>query len=258
MENIPHKVRNSRELALPRLYAELVDWFHLLTCPEEYRDEADFYRRVILENSSIPVKTVLELGSGGGNNASHLKSHFEMTLTDISMNMLEISRRINPECEHVKGDMRSLRLGRQFDAVFVHDAVSYLITEKSLAQAMETAFVHCRPGGAVLFAPDYTRETFAPMTDVGGHDVENRGLRYLSWVYDPDPEDTVYTSEMVYLMRDGDGVRCENESHILGLFSGETWLSLINQTGFTGVKAVPYPAEITEALSPVFTGVRPE
>ena len=32
-----------------------------------------------------------------------------------------MSRSINPECEHVQGDMRTLRLGREFDAVFVHD-----------------------------------------------------------------------------------------------------------------------------------------
>ncbi len=35
----------------------------------------------------------------------------------------DTSRELNPDCEHVLGDMRTLRLGRTFDAVFVHDAV---------------------------------------------------------------------------------------------------------------------------------------
>ena len=72
--------------------------------------------------------TLLELGSGGGNNASHLKHRFECTLTDLSPEMLALSRTLNPECEHIEGDMRTLRLERTFDAVFVHDAIAYITT----------------------------------------------------------------------------------------------------------------------------------
>ena len=107
--------------------------------------------------------------------------------------MLELSRSINPECEHIEGDMRTLRLtGRTFDAVFVHDAVSYLTTEADLRAAFETAFVHLRPGGAALFEPDHVRETYADATDHGGHDSADpsdpRALRYLQWRTDPDPD----------------------------------------------------------------------
>ncbi|MEA2702730.1 MAG: hypothetical protein QOD63_675, partial [Actinomycetota bacterium] len=68
---------------------------------------------------------MLELGSGGGHNAVHLVADFAMTLVDLSDQMLDVSRRLNPGCEHVVGDMRTVRLGRSFDAVFVHDAVDY-------------------------------------------------------------------------------------------------------------------------------------
>ena len=33
-----------------------------------------------------------------------------MTLTDIAPGMLAMSESINPECEHIVGDMRTLRL----------------------------------------------------------------------------------------------------------------------------------------------------
>ena len=50
-------------------------------------------------------------------------------------------------------------------------AVCYMTTEADLRRAMETAWVHCRPGGAVLFAPDYVRENFpGAVTDDGGCD----------------------------------------------------------------------------------------
>ncbi len=146
--------------------------------------------------------TLLELGSGGGNNASHLKARFSLVLVDRSPGMLQVSRALNPECEHVEGDMRTVRLGREFDAVFVHDAVVYMTTEADLRAAIETASVHCKPGGAVLFAPDHVRENFRPSTDHGGYDGVGRGLRYLEWTWDPDPADSTYIVDYAYLLRD--------------------------------------------------------
>src|SRR5215831_5282157 len=142
---------------LPRLYGELASWFHLLSSPPDYAEEADFARGLLMETGKAPPRTVLELGSGGGNNASHLKAHFQMTLVDLSPGMLELSRQLNPECEHMLGDMKTLRLGRGFDAVFVHDAIMYMTTEDDLRRAIETAFVHCRTGGAAVFMPDVVR-----------------------------------------------------------------------------------------------------
>ena len=184
---------------------------------------------------------MLELGSGGGNNASHMKAHFpQMTLTDLSEGMLELSRTINPELEHVQGDMRTLRLGREFDAVFVHDAVVYMTTEADLRAAIETAAVHCRAGGVALFAPDHLRENFAPSTDHGGHDGEDgRGLRYLEWTWDPDPSDDTYTVDFAYLLREPDGTaRVEQDRHLEGLFSRETWLRLLGTPASTADRAV--------------------
>ena len=115
------------------MYSDLAPWFHLLTHPSDYGDEAAFVTRVVDEVAIGDARTLLELGSGGGNNASHLKTRFTCTLTDISPEMLALSRSLNPECEHLEGDMRTLRLGREFDVVFIHDAISYLTTEEDLA-----------------------------------------------------------------------------------------------------------------------------
>jgi SAM-dependent methyltransferase len=190
----------------PRLYGELADWFHLLTAPEDYAEEADLYRRVLVEACDEPPRTVLELGSGGGNNASHLKADFVLTLVDRSPQMLELSRSLNPECRHLVGDMRDVRLGEEFDAVFVHDSIDYITTEHDLAATVVTAAEHLRPGGVALFVPDFVRERFEPRTQHGGHDGEGRALRYLEWDWDPDPSDTTYVSDFAYLLReDGRG-----------------------------------------------------
>ena len=225
------------EAAQPSLYSELAPWFHLLTSPDDYGDEAAQALSLFNEALGEPPTTILELGSGGGNNASHMKAHATLTLTDLSPEMLELSRSLNPECEHIEGDMTTLRLDRTFDGVFVHDAVSYLTTEEQLRAAIETAFVHTRPGGAAIFCPDHVRERFRETTDHGGYDGKDgdpRSLRYLQWTWDPDAGDTWYVDDMAYLLREGASEpRVVRDRHVLGLFPRATWMSLLAGAGFT-------------------------
>ena len=222
------------------MYSDLAPWFHLLTHPSDYEEEAAFVTSVVDEVSEGPAQTLLELGSGGGNNASHLKRRFECTLTDLSPEMLALSRTLNPECEHVEGDMRTLRLGRTFDVVFVHDAISYLTSEEDLGSALVTAAVHARPGGVVVLTPDATREMFEPGTDRGGHDGEDgRSLRYLEWTHAPDPPDaTTYVVDFAILVREpGEPARVVHDRHTLGLFPEATWQRLLADAGLRLVAA---------------------
>ncbi len=238
------------------MYTALASWWPLLSAPEDYAEEAELYGRLFVEAVRPRPRTILELGSGGGNNASHLKRHFELTLVDRSPAMLAISRALNPECEHIEGDMRSVRLGRLFDAVFVHDAVCYMTTEADLRAAIATAYVHCRPGGAALFCPDFVGETFRPGTDHGGHDGHGRGLRYLEWIWDPDPSDTSYRVDFAYLLRHEDGrLTVDRDRHELGLFSRADWLRLLAEAGFL---AEGRSAGLGEVVgSDIFVAIRP-
>jgi SAM-dependent methyltransferase len=228
------------------MYSDLAPWFHLLTHPSDYADEAAFVRRVVDDVAVGDALTLLELGSGGGNNASHLKARFHCTLTDISPEMLALSRTLNPECEHLEGDMRTLRLGRTFDVVFVHDAISYLTTEDDLGAAVETAAAHVRPGGVVILTPDATTEIFEPQTDHGGHDGEDgRSLRYLEWTHAA----TGSTYEVDYLIiarGPGDDVRVVHDRHVLGVFPRATWERLLSEAGLELVDTTvedPYELE---------------
>lgn len=217
-----------------KLYTELAGWWPLLSAPEDYAEEADFYLAQLVATSTRPPQSLLELGCGGGNNAFHMKSRFaHVVLTDVSPGMIEVSRALNSDCDHVVGDMRTLRLGREFDCVFVHDAVVYMATASDLRSAIDTAYIHCRPGGVALFAPDHTTETFRPSTDCGGHDGEGIALRYLEWTWDPDPGDSTYLVDYTYVLRGRDGsIQIESDRHVEGLFSRDVWLTLLEEAGF--------------------------
>ncbi|MGA7913435.1 MAG: class I SAM-dependent methyltransferase [Candidatus Dormiibacterota bacterium] len=216
-----------------KLYDELAEWWPAFSDPKEYRRETAHVIRVLRKSTKPAPRTVLELGSGGGNSALHLKAYFAMTLVDLSPRMLAVSRKLNPECEHIKGDIRTLRLGRTFDAVFVHDAICHMTTETDLRSVMQTAYEHCRPGGVALFIPDFVRETFVAGTDQGGSDSPRKSVRFLQWIVDPDPKDTTYLVDFAILLRDQTGeVRVAHDRHVLGLFPRTRWLRLMREIGF--------------------------
>jgi SAM-dependent methyltransferase len=216
-----------------RLYDELAEWWPLLSPPEEYADEAADLLSLL--DAAGRHRTMLELGSGGGSLAFQLKRRFQLTLTDIAPAMLEVSRAVNPECEHLVGDMRSLRLGRTFDVVLIHDAIMYAADPADLRAVLRTAAAHCQPGGVVAVLPDYTRETFEPGSAHGGHDApDGRGLRYLEWVWDPDPRDHTYVADYALLLRaPGGTTRVVHDRHIEGLFAHAEWLERLADAGLS-------------------------
>ena len=218
-----------------RFYGELARWWPLISPADDYAEESAEAAR-LLRMASIPVRSVLELGSGGGHSAYHLKHSFSMTLSDLSAEMLAISAELNPECVHHVGDMRTLRLGETFDGVFIHDAVDYMLSGDDLRQAFATAYAHCRPGGVAVVCPDHLAENFSPETDCDGNDgADGRGVRYLNWSHGPyvgDGDSTIHT-EYAFVFREPDGrVFSAHETHVTGLFPKATWVALLREAGF--------------------------
>ena len=216
-----------------RLYDDIAEWWPVISPPAEYAEEATLYVQMIRASASREVREVLELGSGGGNNASHMKDAFAMTLVEPADGMRELSRKLNPECVHLQGDMRHVRLERTFDAVFVHDAVMYMTTEDDLRAALRTVAAHLAPGGVALVAPDVTLETFSEATEHGGGEDENgRQARYLEWTLLHEPGESIYTVHYAFLLREPDGsVRVAHDVHREGLFPRATWLALFQEAG---------------------------
>ncbi len=237
-----------------RLYSTyLTSWYPLLTPVPDYEKEAAIYTELFLRHNP-GIKTMLELGCGAGHNAFYLKNKFNMTLTDLSPEMLSLSKKLNPECEHLQGDMRTLNLNRSFDAVFIHDAISYITTAGGLLQTFKTAFNHCVPGGCVLIVPDYFKDTFKPGTAHGGTDNNGRGMRYLEWTHTPDPDGSTIIKDFALMLKDEWGkVRVEYDRHLIGLFSKAGWISMLRQAGFDAeIISVPYHEDGIDELLIVY------
>jgi len=237
-----------------RIYTDLAEWYPLLTTLDEYAEECTDYREALLAALGGGPHDLLELGAGAGHNAYWLGAEFRCTLTDLSPQMLTLCRRNHPAAEVLQGDMRSLRLGRTFDAVLVHDALCYLTTRAELRALAATVAVHLRPGGVAVLAPDDVRESFQSGCDVGGEDGgpgDDRALRYLEWKWDPDPADDTTITDYTLVMRTGDALpEVVVDRHEVCVFPEAAWHEAFQSVGLQ-LEALPrlggYPLFRTRA-----------
>ena len=241
-----------------RLYNDLAYLWPVISPPEEYAAEAEFWRAALRDKLGPGRRRILELGVGGGHNLSHLTGDFDATAVDLSPQMLALSQGLNPGVEHALGDMRTVRLGVTFDAVLIHDAIGHMLTEKDLLAAFTTAACHLRPGGALLVAPDWVqaslREADPPMVFHWVRSLGDLEVTVQEFLYDPDPDDTQMESTYTYIIKEKGGHRVEQDTHVTGLFPMATWTRLLRQAGFQ-VETVELPENRGGYGNLLFVGV---
>jgi len=126
---------------------------------KDYGAECDLIGRVFRQYASSPIRSVLDLGSGTGNHAFPLsRLGFHVVGVERSEAMLSVAHakqngsleQANPAFRH--GDIRTVRLGRQFDAAVMMFAVlGYQLENSDVLSALKTARAHLHPGGLLVF-----------------------------------------------------------------------------------------------------------
>ena len=224
-----------------RLYGDLAGLWPLMSPPEDYYEEAQYWLRELRARLTPGRRRILDLGTGGGHNLHHLIGEFDATAVDRSEAMLAHSRLLNPGVKHHVADMRTVRLGETFDAVLVHDAIDYMTTEADLLGVFATARAHLRPGGVLIVAPDHYTETFAPpLIDYETNRDAKTELTFVEYTTDLDPNDTTIETTFVFFIKRNGNLSVEMDSHTTGLFPIATWESLLRTSGFE-VERVDYP-----------------
>ena len=241
-----------------RLYGDLAWTWPIISPPEHYVGESEAFARLIRAHGLGAAETLLNLGSGGGHNDWTLKRHFAVTGIDESPAMLALARRLNPEVEYLSGDMREVKLGREFDAVVCFDSIDYMLSEGDLAAAFATAYAHLRPGGVFVTYAEYVRERFREgRVRAVRHVSEGVEIIFIEHDHEPDPADSTIECGFVTLIRANGEFRVESDRHRVGLFAEARWPALLAEVGFE-VRAVP-DTDLDENHEPLltFVGVRP-
>jgi len=217
-----------------RLYTDLA-WLWPMwgDATQQYAHFCEHVAAQIRRYAKRPVRTLLDIGCGGGKNVLNLKRAFDVTGIDLSPTMLEQAKTLNPECTFVQGDMRSCRLGRTFDAVLMDDAITHMNSLADFTAALRTARAHLEPGGVLVVTPDVTTETFVQnRTTVTPSARAGLEVVFVENVHDADPTDDRYETTILYLIRDHGQLRIETDRWTMGIFSLETWRGVLRETGF--------------------------
>ncbi len=229
-------------------YNELAWVDPIIAPPENFVRETEFLCRLIREHAQIEPGTLLHLGSGAGINDYTLKRHFQVTGVDISDGMLETARKINPEVDYYKGDMRTFDPGKKFDAVACMEAIGYMLTLEDTRRAVSTAFRHLNRGGVFIFTAlvkeDFKANNFVYTGSKG--DIE---ITLFENNYRPNPESAIYEATMIYLIRRRGELEIYTDRHHGSLFSLDTWTGLLKEFGFA-IKT----NKITDTYSPYLLG----
>jgi SAM-dependent methyltransferase len=221
-----------------RLYNDLSWLWPMWGDPEtEYTEYCEFLIPFIKKYSEIPAKTLLNIGCGSGKNVFSLKKEFDVTGLDISQDMLNLAKELNPEGNFVKGDMRSFSLNDVFDSVIIDDSIAYMTTSEDLYSVFKQAFNHLKAGGIMLVTPDATKETFE-QNYTSTYIVEQHrkpkdvDVVFIENYYDVDISDDVFEATFLYLIRKDGKQTIEKDIHTLGIFSIEIWRELLKKVGF--------------------------
>jgi SAM-dependent methyltransferase len=241
-----------------RMYGDLAWLWPVLSPKEDYVEVGEFIASAIREHSRIEVRTLLHLGCGGGHNDFTLKKHFKTTGVDASPDMLNLAGDLNPEVEYIEGDMRSVRLGRRFDAVILLDSVAYMLSEGALRAALATAHEHLKAGGTFLSVVEMEPAAFVQnRTDAWTNTRGEIELTFVENYYDPDPSDSTYECTFLYLIRERGKLRIETDRHVCSMFPMETWRRSFESVGFE-IKQVEFrTAGKHEQAFPVLLGLKP-
>ena len=223
-------------MAAPRLYTDLAPLWRLFSPPEEYAEEVETFRARFRRHGVPEGGTLLHLGSGGGSVDHLLQRSYRVTGVDVSEAMLAEARRLNPGVEYVQGDIRSVRLGRTFDAVLVHDAISYMTSVAELEAVYRTAAAHLAVGGVMVALPEELKERLPRLEpSAETRTADGLVLTVLETCHDADPADHEFETVYVFLVREGDQLRVELDRHANGAFTLDEFLGAMRAAGFAPV-----------------------
>lgn len=240
----------------PRLYNDLAWLWPMFGSVESYAEECETFIQLLQRYAGIEIRTLLDMGCGGGKHDAHFKQYASLCGIDISDDMLEQARRLNPECTYVQADMRDFSLNDRFDAVFLNDSTMYLTSRDDLLRTFQCAWRHLRPGGSALVCVELTTENFQNnSTQVSTYCEDELEVTFIENDYDPDPNDSRFDFTLVYLIRDQGRQRIETDTHQCGLFTLDTWRETLNEAGFRVYETV---STIGDDELPIFVGVKPE
>jgi SAM-dependent methyltransferase len=198
----------------------------------------------LIRGRSPKARTLLDVGCGTGNHLAHLSEEFEVEGVEPDAAMAAVARKRLPGTRVTEADVRTLGLGRRFDAVTcMYSVVGYLLTTDDLELALAAMARHLETAGVLVVEPWFDVERWLELEEgqVGINLVEPDGELLVRMVRCWS-EGTLSHMEMHYLHGAPDGIEHVVEHHQLRLYSDQEHRAAFERAGLTVERLEPGPS----------------
>lgn len=231
------------------VFGAYAGFYDALYADKDYESECDFLEQVFAQHGMTPGGSVLDLGCGTGGHVVPLALRgYVMTGVDRSSAMVDRAMikagEAGVAAEFVVSDIRTLDLGRTFDAVIsMFAVVSYQLTDADAAAVFTTARRHLRSGGVFVFDVWHGPAVLTQRPGVKTKTVGAPGGDEITRVARPTLDEDARTVEVAYeVMRTSAGVVVEHttEAHTVRYFFANELRELLAGAGFGDIAISPF------------------
>ena len=147
------------------IHGKLSKYYDKIYSYRDYLDEAVRLQNLIIKYGESGGNTLLDVACGTGLHLKYLKDDFSCVGVDASRAMLKIARKNAAGVTFKEADMKTLKLGKQFDVVIcLLSSIGYVKTEANLQRTIRNFSMHLKKGGLALIEPSYSDAAYVKGT----------------------------------------------------------------------------------------------
>jgi len=213
------------------LHNQLAKYYDRVYSYRDYLDEAVRIQNLIIKYLESGGNSLLDVACGTGLHLKHLKDDFACTGVDISKSMLKIARKNAKGVTFKEADMKSLRLGKEFDVIVcLLSSIGYVKTAASLEKTIRNFSKHLKNGGLALIEPSHANSAYVKgeprLTTYDGKDAKIARINYTNF-----RQATAVLNMHILIAERGKDAKYFVDKHELGLFGINSTLRIMKAAG---------------------------
>ncbi len=213
------------------LHNKLAEYYDRIYDFKDYLDEAVRLQNLIIKYLETGGNSLLDVGCGTGLHLKHLKDDFSCTGVDVSKSMLKIARKNVKGVTFKEADMKTLRLGKQFDVIMcLLSSIGYVKTAARLEKTIQNFSKHLKKGGLALIEPSTAKSSYVcgepRVTTYDGKDAKIARINYANL-----RQATAVLNMHILIAERGKDVKYFIDKHELGLFGINNTLKTMKAAG---------------------------
>jgi ubiquinone/menaquinone biosynthesis C-methylase UbiE len=213
------------------LHNKLAKYYDRVYSFKDYLDEAVRLQNLIIKYLESGGNSLLDVACGTGLHLKHLKDDFSCTGIDVSKSMLKIARKNTKGVTFKEADMKTMRLGKQFDVILcLLSSIGYVKTAASLEKTIWNFSKHLKKGGLALIEPSHAKSAYVNgeprITTYDGKEAKIARVNYTNF-----RQATAVLNMHILIAERGKDAKYFVDKHQLGLFGINNTLRVMKASG---------------------------